>query len=172
MNPQKLESFNDIISTINKNSKGKFGIICLNCLMNKIRFKEIRKFLLKHNIPLPDKTLTKHQFLEYILFFFFQNYKENDYLKKEYTTSLEYIGILLTEDEIIKNYLTYFDFIAKQDLKDAFADYCADMGISVYDCSDNPDCNEDLYLIKRKPLLKTEGVFLRTGNQMEHLLMP
>lgn len=163
------QSPEDILGDILKENEGKFGILCLNCLIVRTRFKELEDFIHTYRISiLPDKDLTKLDYLDSINIHFYKKYKEIDELKKLHPSCLDFIADMLFKDEKIKKYLSRFDFISKHELIDVFADYCADMGISVYDTSsvDESKYNLDLYLIKKKPLLKTEAVFVRTGPQM------
>jgi hypothetical protein len=166
MSPQNMISADDIIHLIKKKNADKYGLICLNCLINKVRVKEIIEFAKKNNIALPEKINNKQEVLKYISAYLFKKFRTNYIVREYHATELDFIGETITHDNVIKDYLSHFDFIAKQDLIDAFADYCADMGISVYECGEIFNCNEDLYLIKRKPLLKTEAVFVRTGSQL------
>ena len=159
----------EILETILKENKGKFGIICLNCLIVRTRFKELENFIDTYKIKVPkEKDLTKLEYLDHISIHFYNKYKDIDELKKVYPTCLDFIADMLFKDDKIRKYLSRFDFIAKYELIDIFADYCADMGISVYDTStiDETKYNLDLYLIKKKPLLRTEAVIVRTGSQM------
>ena len=163
------QSPEEILGDILKENEGKFGILCLNCLIVRTRFKELEDFIHTYRISIPpDKDLTKLDYLDYISIHFYKKYKEIDELKKLHPSCLDFIADMLFKDEKIKKYLSRFDFISKYELIDVFADYCADMGISVYDTSnvDESKYNLDLYLIKKKPLLKTEAVFVRTGPQM------
>ncbi|TET60636.1 MAG: hypothetical protein E3J52_03345 [Promethearchaeota archaeon] len=163
------QSPEDILGDILKENQGKFGILCLNCLIVRTRFKELEDFMHTYRISIPpDNDLTKLDYLDYISIHFYKKYKEIDELKKLHPSCLDFIADMLFKDEKIKKYLSRFDFISKHELIDVFADYCADMGISVYDTSnvDESKYNLDLYLIKKKPLLKTEAVFVRTGPQM------
>jgi len=159
----------EILETILKENKGKFGIICLNCLIVRTRFKELENFIDTYRIKVPkEKDLTKLEYLDHISIHFYNKYKDIDELKKVYPTCLDFIADMLFKDDKIRKYLSRFDFIAKYELIDIFADYCADMGISVYDTStiDETKYNLDLYLIKKKPLLRTEAVIVRTGSNM------
>ncbi len=163
------QSPEEILGDILKENEGKFGILCLNCLIARTRFKELEDFIHTYRISIPpDKDITKLDYLDYISIHFYKKYKEIDELKKLHPSCLDFIADMLFKDEKIKKYLSRFDFISKHELIDVFADYCADMGISVYDTSsvDESKYNLDLYLIKKKPLLKTEAVFVRTGPQM------
>ncbi|MFW9877421.1 MAG: hypothetical protein ACFFG0_30395 [Candidatus Thorarchaeota archaeon] len=159
----------EILEIILKENEGKIGIICLDCLIVRTRFKELENFIETDRIPIPQgQSLTKLDYLDFISLHFYNKYIHIAELQKIYPTCLAFISDMLFRDEKIKKYLSRFDFIAKSELIDVFADYCADMGIDVYDTStiDDSKYNLDLYLIKKKPLLRTEAVFVRTGPQM------
>lgn len=165
-NSQSPEEIQEIIR---QETEGKFGILCLNCLVVRTRFKELEDFINTNRINIPqDADLTKLDYLDYISVHLYNKYKSIKELQQIYPTCLDFIADMLFKDDKIKKYLTRFDFIAKHELIDVFADYCADMGISVYDTSniDETNYNVDLYLIKKKPLLRTEAVMVRTGPQM------
>jgi len=167
MSAEDLYLPEEVLSKIRGGSKGKFEMICLNCLIVRSRFKEIEKFMRKNGIKVPSgKNPTKLEFLDLISLFYYEEYIKNTDLQNSYASPLLYFATKLLSDEKISKYLSRFDFISKQEVIDAFADYCADYGISVYDTSEIKDPSVDLYLIKKKPLLKTEAVFIRTGSQM------
>jgi len=167
MSSEKLTEAEEFLKIIRSDSEGKLGILCLNCLMVRARFKEIYDFMDRHTISLPvNQKLSKLELLDYISVFFYKQYQKNPTLHKQFKTSIEYIGNFILQDDVLSDYLTRFDFISKQELIDAFADYCADYGISVYNTSDIKDFSLDLYLIKKKPFLRTEAVFVRTGAEM------
>ncbi|MFX0083501.1 MAG: hypothetical protein ACFE94_17275 [Candidatus Hodarchaeota archaeon] len=163
------QSQEDILEIIRQENENKFGILCLNCLIVRTRFKEIEDFIETNRIEIPkDKELSKLDYLDYISIHFYNKYREIKELQQLFPTCLAFIADMLFKDEKIKKYLSRFDFIAKYDLIDVFADYCADLGIDVYDASsiNEKKYNCDLYLIKKKPMLRTEAVFVRTGSQM------
>ena len=167
MNSETLQSKDEILGAIQKESAGKFGIICLNCLIIRSRFKEIYEFLESNNIPVPeDDSLTKLEMLDYLSINLYKKYQQDPNLQKEHKTVLTYIGNLIVTDKKLSDYLTRFDFISKQDLIDVFADQGADWGINVYNTSDIKDYSLDLYLVKKKPMLRTEAVFVRTGGEL------
>ena len=166
MNTQNQD---DILEIIRQENDNKLGILCLNCLIVRTRFKELEDFIETNRIYTPkDLDLTKLDYLDYISVHFYNKYKEINELQRVFPTCLAFIADMLFKDEKFKKYLSRFDFIAKHELIDVFADYCADMGISVYDTSgiSEKKYNCDLYLIKKKPVLRTEAVFVRTGTQM------
>ncbi len=159
----------EILDEVIQENEGKIGIICINCLIVRLRFKELEEFTSKNNIILPsDKQLTKLDYLDHIIVHYHQKIKDDPQLQEKYQDHLTFIAEELLSDKNIQKYLSRFDFIAVHELIEAFADYCADMGISVYDTSymEEDEFNTDLYLIKKKPFLRIEAVFVRTGAQM------
>lgn len=167
MTRENLSEAEEILRIIRKDIEGKFGIICLNCLIVRSRFKEIYDFMNSHDIPFPEgESLSKLDLLDYISIFFYKQYQKSPTLKKQFKTPIMYIGNFIITDDKLSDYLKRFDFISKQELIDAFADYCADYGISVYSTDKIKDYNIDLYLIKKKPFLRTEAVFVRTGAEL------
>ncbi len=93
MNSETLTSSTKILETIRKENEGKFGILCLNCLIVRSRFKEIYDFMNKNDIPTPDdESLTKLELLDYIAIYLFRKYQKNPNLQKKYSTPLTYIG--------------------------------------------------------------------------------
>ena len=71
MIPENLTEAEEILRIIRKNIEGKFGIICLNCLIVRSRFKEIYDFMSSHNIPFPQgENLSKLEILDHISIFF------------------------------------------------------------------------------------------------------
>ncbi|MFX1525589.1 MAG: hypothetical protein ACFFCC_18930 [Promethearchaeota archaeon] len=167
MNSEMSPNSTEILEIIRKDSEGKFSIICLNCLIIRSRFKEIYGLMERNNIIVPeDDKLTKLELLDYISIKLYDKYQQSPHLQKEYPTPLDYIGSLIVNDEKLCDYLTRFDFISKQDLIDVFADQGADWGINVYSTSEIKDYSLDLFLIKKKPILRTEGVFIRNGEEL------
>ncbi|MHA1241804.1 MAG: hypothetical protein ACTSQU_13630 [Promethearchaeota archaeon] len=168
MNTENLSDAEEILKIIRSDSEGKLGILCLNCLMVRSRFLEIYGFMERHAIPFPEnQKLSKLELLDHISIFFYKQYQKSPTLHNQFKTPIDYIGNFILNDEILSDYLTRFDFISKQELIDAFADYCADYGISVYNTGEIKDFSLDLYLIKKKPFLRTEAVFVRTGALMK-----
>ncbi|MHA1659827.1 MAG: hypothetical protein ACTSUT_12000, partial [Promethearchaeota archaeon] len=112
---------------------------------------------------------TKVGFFKAFVVHYYNLFKNNNELKKQYNTFLDYFGETLIENEKFKTHLDEFDYIARQELIDIFSDFCADLEINVYSTDNIPDYSLDLYLIRRTPLLRTEAVFVRTGADMELL---
>jgi len=59
-----------------------------------------------------------------------------------------------------------FDFISRKELIDAFADYCADLQINVFDVNEEKYGTMDLYLVKKIARLRTESVFVLKGSEV------
>ncbi|MFX0012724.1 MAG: hypothetical protein ACFE9R_20605 [Candidatus Hermodarchaeota archaeon] len=167
MTSENLNEPEEILRIIRKDIEGKFGIICLNCLIARSRFSEIHDFMNHHGIQIPEgQNISKMDLLDHISIFFYEQFQKNPALKKQFKIPIVYIGEYITNDEMIGDYLKRFDFISKRELINAFSDYCADFGISVYSTEDMANYTLDLYLIKKKPFLRTEAVFIRTGEEM------
>jgi len=127
MNSENLSDAEEILKIIRRDGVGKLGILCLNCLLVRARFLEIYAFMEGHNIPLPaNQKLSKLELLDYISVFFYKQYQKSPTLHKQFKTPIGYIGNFILNDDVLSDYLTRFDFISKQELIDAFADYCAD----------------------------------------------
>lgn len=168
MNNNKKANSENIIELVQNEKKGKFGICCLNCIIIKSSISDIESFIEKHNIPIPkNEILTNLDYLKYITAFFYNQYQEKKGEEDIGKSFLEYIGEIFINEELFKKYLSYLDFYAKQDLIDAFSDYCADLGITVYNARKVKNYSLDLYLTKRKPFLRTESVIVKTGSEME-----
>lgn len=167
MSFENSPEYQQILNRIRSENEGKFGIICLNCLIVRGRFKEIHDFMERHNVPFPQRdNMSKLELLDHISIHFYEQFEKSKTLRKQFKTPLNYIGSFVINDIKLKDYLTRFDFISKQELINAFGDYCADYGISVYNTKNIGDFSLDLYLIKKKPFLRTESVFVRTGAEM------
>jgi hypothetical protein len=167
MNSENSSESEVILNEIRSASEGKFGIICINCLIVRARFKEIFDFMERHNVPPPENTnITKLELLDYISIYFYKQFKKSKTHQMQFKSPLNYIANSIIKDDKLRDYLTRFDFISKQELIDVFADYCADFGISVFNTTSIKDFSLSLYLIKRKPFLRTEAVFIRTGAEM------
>ncbi|MHA1705639.1 MAG: hypothetical protein ACTSUX_06115 [Promethearchaeota archaeon] len=136
--------------------------------MIRARFREIQEFMKNNDIPEMDKNDTiKLELLDHIFLKLYEKYRNDSLLHYKHGMLLNYLAHTILRDEKLKDYLTRFDFISRKELMDIFADYCADFGISVYDASSIEDHSMDLYLIKKKPILRTEAVFVLTGFEMD-----
>jgi hypothetical protein len=168
---KEAPSLDKIIETIRNDEDldSIAGLVCLNCLIIHSSIEEILDFIEKNGIKIPTKKVyTRLELLRYICLHYYILYLNNEQLKQNFESVLNYIGHEMCRDEAFEFYLYSIDFIAKQDLIDAFSDWCADLGISVYDARKVSDENHiDLYLVRRTPLLRTETVFVRTGHEMD-----
>ncbi|MHA1147214.1 MAG: hypothetical protein ACTSR8_03120 [Promethearchaeota archaeon] len=160
----KLINDEELLDLLVKESKNKFGLICLNYLLEKATLEELKNYMQNNNISIKGNINVKTDYITTIIQQLYNQYKVNSELKRTYDNVLEYIGISLFQNEPFKNHLLEYDFISKQELSEVFADYCADLGISVY--KGLKEYNLDLYLIRRTPLLRTESVIVRTGTEL------
>ena len=80
MNSQSPE---DILETLRQEDIDKIGILCLNCLIVRTRFKEIEDFVETNRIAIPkNEDLTKLDYLDHISVHFYKKYNEIKELKK------------------------------------------------------------------------------------------
>ncbi|TFG03409.1 MAG: hypothetical protein EU542_02245 [Promethearchaeota archaeon] len=169
MGSEELNSLEEILETIREENEGKIGILCLNCLIVRARFKELENFGKNNKINIPkEKDLTKLDYLDYISKHFYEKYHNIKELRDIYPDCLSFIADMLLKDNKIGKYLSRFDFISKYELIEVFSDYCADLNISVFDSTEVNESvyNLDLYLVKKAPRLRTEAVIVRTGAEM------
>ncbi len=159
----------ELISKIILDSQDKQGIVCINSILNSASLEEIRSFAHLNGIEIPAEESQRSEFLRQLYIAFFTKYSFDKDLKQQYENSQEYLGNLIIRFPPFSKYLHIFDFIAKQDLVNIFADYCADLGISVFDPSKVGEYDLSLYLTKKTPLLKTESVFVETGEELKSI---
>jgi hypothetical protein len=162
-----LESANKTMEELQEKYEGKFGLICIKCLLHYSRIKDLEEFIKKNDIPLSSGNLEKVDYLSYIVSYFYEVYKNNSNLQDLFSDPIHYIGDIISKDESLKHYLSYFDFYSKADLIDGFSDFCADLGITVYNAQETDEYTLDLYLVRRTPFLRTESAIVRTGYQLD-----
>lgn len=166
-----MDKLDDLIGNLNKKAAAKFGLVCLNCALSRVSKEEMLAFFVSNNVEIPDVSKSDRMSLIYeLLKYYYLKYKNDKDIRKQYEGPIQYIGDSLAFKDKLVDLRTDFDFVAKQDLVDIFADYGADLGISTYDmyekCKD--DCGIDLYLTKKPTVIvKTEAVFIRTGHDLE-----
>lgn len=69
----------EILNKVVQENQGKIGIICVNCLIVRLRFKELEGFILKKTINFPsDKELTKLDYLDYINIHYYRKMINSD----------------------------------------------------------------------------------------------
>ena len=155
-----------ILREYEEETGNKYGLICLNCFVELCTVEELQKFAQTQNVSSPVESSSKLDYLSQFARDFKEKYDAEKRLRKEFETQTEFLGDSIVKDEVLKPHLIDFDFYAKQDLIEIFADYCADLGISVYNPPEEDEYNLDLYLTRKTPLLRTEAVFVRTGAEM------
>jgi hypothetical protein len=160
MTEEEKFTFENIISHLKEKSERKVGLICLNYLLISCKIDDLHDFSRRYGIKIPEKDFIRRlEFIKIIMIHLTKMYYGSD-LQTKFDNPLEYIGHTLINDSNIKKNLSDLDFIVKQDLIEAFADFCADSGTTVYNTylsSLGPKM--DMYLAKKK----TEAVFAMTG---------
>jgi hypothetical protein len=161
---EEIFTFKNIIPQLQEISERKLGLICINYLLIACKTEDLYEFARKYGIRIPDKDfITRLEFIKLIAIHLTKIYYVTD-LQKRYNDPLEYIGYALIQEPSIKKNLNNLDFIVKQDLIDVYADFCADSGVTVYNTLTKPiNPKMDMYLAKKKTVLRTESIFTMTG---------
>ncbi len=154
-----LENYDKLRHIYNKGAKAKHGFVNLNQMVENSTKEALQEFCALHKIALPDAVSTKAGIYSIIL----QQYQDFESEK----TRLEDLGYHLLEIPSINAKLIYYDYIARSELIEVFADYCADMGINTFNAPENNHCDVNLYLTKKTPILRTETVFILPGVEVD-----
>ncbi len=160
-----------LVSNIHKKTPSKFGLVCINCILHNSTLDNLVIYLQKTNINLPESSLNiRSDLIYYIYDHFFTEFQNDKIIQQMYTDPVDFIGDKISKDPLFQIGMQKHDFIAKHELIDVFADYCADLGIITFEMDPMKDISSgmDLFLTKRVPLLKTEVVFVRTGHELEN----
>ena len=154
----------------NKGNKFRYGLISLDTLLHLSAEVDLHKYCAKHNIAIPQESAESSNLLcDTILRHYLVKFNLDSSAKKKYHDPLMYLGTELWADLPVTRDPTLFDFIAKSDLLDRFADYCADINIHVYQTGEDNPYDMDLYLTKKQKgvFVITESVFALTGQEIE-----
>lgn len=169
MSPDNIKPSN-IIDIFQKESRGKYGIISLDRLFEKITMDELEAFQKNNKIEFDYDIYSKLGFILNLGIHYYNEFKSNPVLQEQFPNALNYAGSSLLEHDLFMSYLFDFDFISKQELIDIFSDFCADLGMSVYNIVDLKDFSIDLYLTTTKPKPRTSAVFLHTGVELNEAI--
>ncbi|MHA1669800.1 MAG: hypothetical protein ACTSV5_04385 [Promethearchaeota archaeon] len=157
-----------IIPQLKEISKSKYGLISINYLLINCRMEDLLTFIKNYGISLPNETvLTRLEYIKIIALHLTNMYYISD-IQNKYENPLEYVGYALLKEGMFSKYLINLDFIVKQDLIDTFADLYADLGVTVYNTSnDSITPKMDMYSVMKKSTLRTEAIFALTGFDMD-----
>ena len=161
-----MSSEEEILNNVIKKSRNKYGLFCLNCLIMRSSFQELNEFIKKNNIFTIKEIKAKLEYIKALTVHYYNVYNNLLEIQKKYKDSTDLMGDVLLRDDKIKEHLPEFDYISKHELINIFSDYCADLGISVFNTEEITEYSLDLYLTKKTPLLKTEAVFIKTGHEL------
>lgn len=157
----------EVFSSYSKLNDSKFGLICIPCLLNQFSVSELKEFMELNAISIPSNTQTKIGLIEQVL----DAYSKQEVFKKRAKeinlSRIELLGHDLTHFTGKTLEFDQFDFITEVELRNVFANFCADIGITVFKPVEGNEYGISLYLTKKDPILKTEAVFLATGKNIE-----
>ncbi|MFW9970950.1 MAG: hypothetical protein ACFFDF_12200 [Candidatus Odinarchaeota archaeon] len=164
MNTESGIAEDDVIQYLIDRSKCKFGLFSINYILINCKIKELLEFISDYGISIPDKPfISRFEYIRLILAHLTNIYNSTDWQKK-FDNPLEYCGYAVINSKTFKKYLYHLDFIAKQDLSETFADYCADNEITVHNTTyDSISPKMDMYLTIKKSKVKTAAVFVMNG---------
>ncbi|MFX1391325.1 MAG: hypothetical protein ACFE9Z_14765 [Promethearchaeota archaeon] len=154
----------NVIQHLIDKSESKYGLFSINYILINCKIKELLEFINNYGITLPDKNfISRLEYIKLILVHLTNIYYTTDW-QKRFVDPLDYCGYAIINSKTFKKYLYHLDFIAKQDLSETFADYCADLEITVHNTSlDSISPQMDMYLTTKKSKLKTASVFVMNG---------
>jgi len=164
MSPDNIKPSN-IIDIFQKESRGKYGIISIDGILSKCSDHELNVFQKNNNIEFEYDIYSRLGFILNLGIYYYNEYKRKN-LKEQFPTALNYMGTSLLQHDLFKSYLIDYDLISKHELIDIFSDFCADIGMSVYNIVGLKDFSIDLYLTTDKPKTRTSAVFLHTGIEL------
>ncbi len=169
-------NLDEVIEEISKPSKKKRGLVCLNCMLFQLSLDNLVEMCRKAEVlDFDSANMTQESCILALYRHFYDKYRLNLKIQNQFGYPASYLG-----EEIVKlmehnlqwriglQIHSKFDFYSKTELKQIFADFCADLGITTYEVEDT-DSSIDLYLTKKDPFLKTEAVFVRTGFELEKI---
>ncbi|TFG03460.1 MAG: hypothetical protein EU539_12205 [Promethearchaeota archaeon] len=167
MSSENDSNLDQVYNLIVNNLKDKVGIVDLNCIIIKSLIEDIKSFIKEEAIQIVETPeMNKLDYFKYICRYFYNQYNSDKQIRALYSDEISYIGDKMIRSKHFNNVLKINDFISKSELIDVFSDFCADLGISVFNTSEIKEYSLDLYFTKRKPILRTEAVFVRTGEEM------
>lgn len=161
-----LDDLKGIIQQYEKFIKNRYALVDLNQLFLNLTISELKSFCHLHGIPIPtDITQERLDLIINILTFFYEKFQNSKEIAQSQNNPLTFLGdTLLTHiNKTLSPFL--YDFPSKAELIDVFSDFCADLGITVYNAEEIQEYNLNLYLTKKSNAIftVTESVFLLNG---------
>ncbi len=164
-----LNDLEQILETYEKYNTSRYSLVSLNEIFLNVSIAELTSLCKLHGIPTPSQTENeKMEIIINVLTFFFEKYQNSNDSPLSTANPLEYLGTILSQhlEKTISPFM--YDFPAKTELLNVFADFCADIGITVYHTNNSPEYRTDLFLTKKSNAIftVTESVFARTGSEI------
>jgi hypothetical protein len=167
MSPIDNSNLNEIYDFLVSQAEDQIGIINLNSIIYFSTLEQLQEFLHDNGIQYVEKeNMSKLEYFRYICRHFYNEFEGDSQIQSLHTNILSYIGDEILKNPDIRNVFEMHDFLSKQELINKFADWCADLGISVFSTAEISDFSLDLYFTKKTPFLRTESVVVRTGKEM------
>ena len=142
----------------------KFGLISPEFILKSSQVDILTEFAIQHSISvLVFGDDLKDRLIETIITYFFTSPAILEKIKQTRFDIFTNLGEELRQSSLFKGVFQNFDFISEIELENSFADWCADINITVYKPKSDDEYGMQLYLTKKDPTLKTESVFVLTG---------
>lgn len=163
-----IESLNEIITHYERYIKNRYALIDLNYLFLNLTIPELKSFCLLHGIPIPTEiSQEKVDLIINILTFFYEKFQNSKEIAQMKNNPLDFLGDTLFAHLNKTNSPFMYDFPSKTELINVFGDFCADLGITVYNAEEIQEYKLNLFLTKKNNAIftVTESVFVMTGTE-------
>ncbi|MHA1611824.1 MAG: hypothetical protein ACTSYU_07210 [Promethearchaeota archaeon] len=164
-------SLREIMEVYHHENKARYGVFSLNHVLFHSPMAFLEKIYQTYVIPsVLNDASSREDHVEEILRFFSRNFTQDKTLQQKFRDSTCYLGKSLFSLVKSSDLFLDYDFFAKTDLINVFADYAADLGINTYDSRRIDSYEFDLYLIKKTKgvFVTTESVIVRTLYDVQH----
>ena len=92
-----------IIESIEKKYKGKYGVICIFCLIMMCTYRELNEYAKMNKITIKEGIETKVGFFKMIILHYYGLYIDDKDLQGQYNDFLTYLGAALLRDDKFKS---------------------------------------------------------------------
>ncbi len=176
-----MAELNELWTTYTEARKKLKGLCNIDPLFSSLPVDHLQKIVKSFPLPISaeitkNQDVSREQILTAILDAALSKYEDDKQIRKKYQDPLTFLGSLLISAlkklkdwEISLVFETLYDFLSKQELINIFADYCADLGITVSDARHIEEHSIDLYLTKRDPFLTTEVTLVLLGVELAEI---
>lgn len=156
-----------LVKEIRKKSRYKRGLVSVDCAFHLLEPAELESVLYKLGVPNASSLASNPaEAMAAAYTHLFEEYLAKGAQGPE-EGAMAHVGAKVFEAAEGHLLASDFDFPTKQELVEAFADWCADLGITVFDAR-RSGADIDLYLTKKATFASlSEVAIVRTGRELE-----